>query len=143
MWKKDFELNGKQYHAQGEKEDRYYFGWREAWTVYGYENDKPYFLVKALVISPETELPEIIERNLNGKRKRYFIREEGYKFGRLMYRLRYAYRDSLEEYGFKRITRKEAELLARKERTHRREDPEHSGYADMDIYSAYKDYLSL
>lgn len=38
--------------------------------------------------------------------------------------------------GWERITRREAERLARAERERRRWEPERSGYADADIYSA-------
>ena len=38
--------------------------------------------------------------------------------------------------GWERITRREAERLARAERARRRGEPERSGYADADIYPA-------
>ena len=38
--------------------------------------------------------------------------------------------------GWERITRREAERLARAERARRRWEPERSGYADADIYPA-------
>lgn len=38
--------------------------------------------------------------------------------------------------GWERITRREAERLARAERERRRWEPERSGYADADIYPA-------
>ena len=142
MWRMSFNYNGRDYDAQGEPERTAVgFTWYQDWTIYGYgESGKITTTIRAKVISPETAFPEIIDRKQNGDRKRYFVRVDDCKYGYACYRLRYAYRDYLP--GFIRITRKDAEKLMRIERA-RRKSSDIAGYADADIFSAYRDYLSI
>ena len=143
MWHMSFNYNGRDYVAQGEHErSAAGFTWYQDWTVYGYgESGKIATIIRAKVISPESELLEVIDRKQNGDRKRYFVRFVDYKYGQPVYHLRYAYRDDIP--GFTRITRKDAEELAKDERRYRKERPATSGYSDPTIFNAYRDYLSL
>ena len=142
----NFKYNGKTWIAEdhcslGRDHRTFWY-----WNLWETENGKRTDFVRCHGIwNWKTEFPEIIDRHKNGNRKRYFVCYEEHDEAPIgnAYRLRWAYRNEIE--GFERITRKEAEWLAKMENERRYGDPLAlcGGYADNHIHNAYEDYLSI